>query len=80
MASPEARLYAKFTPSTRLKSVIGDLARVRVALQHLDSYDGTNLSDEQITTIMDALMSSPENAVKKLEDFKKRVRDFLRKV
>jgi hypothetical protein len=80
MASPEARLYAKFNPTTRLKTVVNDMARTRVALNHLESYDGNNLSDDQLKTVVDALLSSPSEAIKKLDDFKKRVKDFLKKV
>jgi hypothetical protein len=79
-SSKESGLYAKITPTTRLKNVVASLMKARLALQHMNGYDGSNLSDEQLATVMNAMAGAPDEAIAKLEDLRKRVKDFLRKV
>ena len=79
-SSVESRMYARIMPTTRLKNAVGDLAKARVALQHLRSYDGVNLSDEQVVVAADAVSEGATGAIAKLSELKKRVNDFLRKV
>jgi hypothetical protein len=80
MSSIETREYTKLVPTTRLKGVVGELAKTRVALQHLKSYDGTNLSDSQVAAVTDAIVTSSTGAIAKLQDMRKRVSEYLKKV
>ena len=76
----EARAYGRIAPTTRLKNAMSDIADMKIAVQHLGGYNGQNLSDGQVATLATAAVSAPAKAVTKLEDLKRRVNEFLRKV
>ena len=78
--SSEAKAYAKITPTTRLKNAVTQLAKAKVALQHLQSFNGENLSNEQVYVAVEAVINASDDAIVKLEDLKKRVKGYLKSV
>jgi len=67
-------------PTTRLDGVVENMAKIRISLDRLASYDGKNMSQSQVESFMKILVESSESSVNKLGAFQKKIKDFLRRV
>jgi len=56
------------------------MAKIRISLDRLASYDGKNMSQSQVESFMKILVESSESSVNKLGAFQKKIKDFLRRV
>jgi len=78
--TPTARNYVNLRVIYRLKDVQKSLAVLKRAAIDLQRFSGRNLTEDQLTTILERADSDSQKALKALADLKRDVKGFLRRI
>jgi len=77
--TPLRREFARLKVVWKLKSIARRLGGMKRVASELDSYNGENLSEDEVVEVLEAGLSESEHALAEAENLKKEIEVFLKK-